>query len=438
MNFFLALASDPGLRHSTRGWTRTGSKLSPQDDDRDLLGAYPLLVSQETAPTSVSLERSRRRQQVAVRGLRTTAVALVVLIEITGSLTKPTPGLSGDHLGVLLCLVAVVVGMLGGMRVPACATTLQIFFFALLVASSVTLFWLQPNGPGFLAMYLAVVSATLRVRASVGAAVAAVGLVAQAVVGTVTSGRSTASLALNELGVMAFFVVALLARRLSEGQAQAERMLLELEQSREVQAKAAALAERQRLAREMHDVLAHSLSGLVLQLEGARLLATQRQADRDLTDAVERAHHLAKAGLEEARRAIGLLRDDELPGPEGLQALVSSFARDTGTPCRLQVDGPERQLSSEARLTLYRVAQEALTNVRRHAEPTQVELHLCYETDGTRLTVEDFGANGRPAFSVPGEGYGLTGMRERAKLLGGELTATSTKSGFRVDLWVPV
>jgi signal transduction histidine kinase len=95
-------------------------------------------------------------------------------------------------------------------------------------------------------------------------------------------------------------------------------------------------------------------------------------------------------------------------------------------------------LSSEARLTLYRVAQEALTNVRRHAEPTQVELHLCYETDGTRLTVEDFGANGRPAFSVPGEGYGLTGMRERAKLLGGELTATSTKSGFRVDLWVPV
>ena len=83
-------------------------------------------------------------------------------------------------------------------------------------------------------------------------------------------------------------------------------------------------------------------------------------------------------------------------------------------------------------------SRTTLTNVRRHAEPTQVELHLSYETDGTRLTVEDFGVNGHPTLSVPGEGYGLTGMRERAKLLGGELTATPTKSGFRVDLWVPV
>jgi signal transduction histidine kinase len=360
-----------------------------------------------------------------------------VLIEITGSLTKPTPGLSGDHLGVLLGLVGVVVGMLGGMRVPACATKGQALFFALLVSSSVTLFWLQPNGPGFLAMFLAVTSATLRVSASMGAAVAAVGLVAQAVVGTVATGRSIGSLALNELGVLAFFVVALLARRLTEGQAQAERMLIELEQSREAQSRAAALAERQRLAREMHDVLAHSLSGLVLQLEGARLLATQRQADPDLTDAVERAHHLAKAGLEEARRAIGLLRDDELPGPEGLPALVSSFARDTGTPCKLEVDGPERELSSEARLTLYRVAQEALTNVRKHAAPTQVELHLSYEIDGTRLTVEDFGEKDCSVVDRVDKGYGLTGMRERAKLLGGELTAARTDCGFRVDLWVP-
>lgn len=394
-------------------------------------------MSQETAPASVSLERSRRRQQAAVRGLRTTAVALVVLIEVTGSLTKPKPGLSGGHLGVLLGLVGVVVGMLGGMRVPARATKGQAFFFALLVASSAALFWLQPNGPGFLAMFLAVTSATLRVSASMGAAVAAVGLVAQAVVGTVATGMSVGSLALNELGVLAFFGVALLAKRLTEGQAQAERMLIELEQSREAQSRAAALAERQRLAREMHDVLAHSLSGLVLQLEGARLLATQRQADPDLTDAVERAHHLAKAGLEEARRAIGLLRDDELPGPEGLPALVNSFSRDTGTPCKLEVGGAERELSSEARLTLYRVAQEALTNVRKHAAPTQVEIHLSYESAGTRLTVEDFGEKDCSVVDRVNKGYGLTGMRERAKLLGGELTATRTDCGFRVELWVP-
>jgi signal transduction histidine kinase len=373
-----------------------------------------------------------------MRGLRTTAIALVVLIEVTGALTKPTPGFSGHHLGVLLGLVGVVVGMLGVMRTSPCATARQIFFFGLLVASSVTLFWLQPNGPGFLATFLAVTSATLRIRASMGAAVAVVAVVAQAVVGAVANGgRSVGWLALNELGVLAFFVVALLARRLREGQEQAERMLAELEQSRETQARAVALAERQRLAREMHDVLAHSLSGLVLQLEGARLLATQRQADGDLTGAVERAHHLAKAGLEEARRAIGLLRDDELPGPERLQALASSFTHDTGTTCTLEVDGRERALSSEARLTLYRVAQEALTNVRKHSAPARVEIHLSYEMDGTQLTVEDFGLNGSSAPSPSEEGYGLTGMRERAELLGGELTATATKTGFRVDLWVP-
>jgi signal transduction histidine kinase len=203
------------------------------------------------------------------------------------------------------------------------------------------------------------------------------------------------------------------------------------------QAQAAALAERQRLAREMHDVLAHSLSGLVLQLEGARLLAAQRHADKDLTAAVERAHRLAKAGLEDARRAIGLLRGEELPGPERLGDLVQAFQSDTGTPSTLEVSGSERTLDSEVRLALYRVGQEALTNVRKHASPSKVEVHLAYEPGGTHLTVEDFSENGGPAFSLPGAGHGVTGMRERAELLGGELTAIPTECGFRVDLWVP-
>jgi signal transduction histidine kinase len=188
----------------------------------------------------------------------------------------------------------------------------------------------------------------------------------------------------------------------------------------------------------MHDVLAHSLSGLVLQLEGARLLASQRKVDSEVTEAVERAHHLAKSGLEEARRAIGLLRGEELPGPERLAALVQTFERDTGTPCALEVSGAEHSLDSEVRLTLYRVGQEALTNVRKHATPAKVEVHLAYEPDGTRLIVEDFGEKDCSVVDRAAKGYGLTGMRERAELIGGELTATATKTGFRVDLWVPV
>lgn len=394
-------------------------------------------MSQETAATPASLERSRLHQQVATRGLRATAVAVVVVIEVTGSLTRPQPGLSGDRLGILLGLVGIAVGLVGVVRFPR-ATALQALFFGLLVAGSVTLFWLQPNGPGIFGVFVAVSGAVLSVGPSFGAAVTLVAMVSQAVVAALAGGRSFSSVALTELGVIAFYAMALMARRLSEGQQRAEQLLAELEQSREAQATAAALAERQRLARDMHDVLAHSLSGLVLQLEGARLLASQRQVDSEVTEAVERAHHLAKSGLDEARRAIGLLRGEELPGPERLAAVVQSFERDTGIPCVLEISGAERSLDSEVRLTLYRVGQEALTNVRKHATPTKVEVHLAYEPDGTRLAVEDFGEKDCSVVDRVGKGYGLTGMRERAELIGGELTAIATKTGFRVELWVPV
>ena len=131
--------------------------------------------------------------------------------------------------------------------------------------------------------------------------------------------------------------VVVLSRRLDRDSYQIERLLLDLERTQDAEVRAAALAERQRLAREMHDVLAHSLSGLTLQLEGARLLAVEDSADARLTDAIERAHHLAKSGLQEARRAIGMLRDDELPGPERLAGLAAEFQRDSGLPCEFAV-----------------------------------------------------------------------------------------------------
>lgn len=384
-----------------------------------------------------SLEHARLRQQAIMRRLRLLGLALVALIEVTGALSAPRPGLSGDRLGVLLGLAGVAVGLIGGQLAARDSTAAQAACFGVLMASSVALMWLQPNGPGFLGVFLAVIAAALRGPASLGAPVVASALIGQAIVGLLAGGRSVFSVVLDELGALAFYAVALLARRLREGQDRAEQLLFELEESRQAQAQAAVLGERQHLAREMHDVLAHSLSGLVLQLEGARLLVVRDGAGPELTQAVERSHHLAKAGLEEARRAIGLLRDDELPGPERLPTLVGSFERDTGWGCTLDVSGAERPLSSEARLTMYRVAQEALTNVRKHSRPDRVELHLSYEPKGTRLVVEDFGGDydGRPG---PGkEGYGLTGMRERAELLGGQLAAAPTATGFRVELWVP-
>jgi signal transduction histidine kinase len=396
-------------------------------------------VSVEGAtPTLASLEHARRRQQATLRLMRPLGALMVVLVEVAGSQTEPRPGLGGQRLAILLALVGVAVGVTGVIRARGKRPALEGLAFGVLVSSSAVLVWLQPHGPGFLGVFVAVSAAALRIRGWIGASVAGLALVALAVAGSLADGRSVSSVALNELGIVAFYVIALLARRLGDGQEQAERLLAELEESRDAQARGAALAERQRLAREMHDVLAHSLSGLVLQLEGARLLAARNRADPGVADAVERAHHLAKAGLEEARRAIGMLRDDELPGPERLESLAHEFECDAAIPCALQISGAERALSSEARLTLYRVAQEALTNVRKHASPERVELRLAYERDGTRLTVEDFGTNGGGALAEAGGGYGLTGMRERANLLGGELAASATRSGFRVELWVPV
>ena len=215
----------------------------------------------------------------------------------------------------------------------------------------------------------------------------------------------------------------------------------ELEQSRAAEARAAGLAERQRLAREMHDVLAHSLSGLLLQLEGARMLAADSPADPRIPEAIDRAHHLGRTGLAEARRAIGMLRDDDLPGPDRLEELAAQFQDDCAIPCQLDVSGDARPLGSEARLAVYRVAQEALTNITRHTHADHVDVRLRYEPSATRLTIEDFAreaSTGEQTRSGDGGGgYGLTGMRERAELLGGTLTAQKTCSGFRVELELP-
>jgi len=289
-----------------------------------------------------------------------------------------------------------------------------------------------------------------------GAAMAA-GALAFVLVADATGMRShrTAAGLVSALGLAAVYALVLLGRRLRRQDDQAERLLLELEQTRGAELRAVALGERQRLAREMHDVLAHSLSGLLLQLEGARLLSAGIQGETRLTATIDRAHHLAKQGLGEARRAIAMLRDDELPGPGQLAALTAEFERDTGIGCTLRVAGSEPGLGPQARLAVYRVAQEALTNVRRHASPDRVEVHLGYEPRAVRLVVEDFAADPRDvAESVPAagglttssdterragnpDGYGLTGMRERAELLGGTLSACPTPAGFRVELRVP-
>jgi signal transduction histidine kinase len=193
------------------------------------------------------------------------------------------------------------------------------------------------------------------------------------------------------VGIPPWFLVIRTLRELRERQVAAEALVDELHESRAAQAEAAALAERGRVARDMHDVLAHSLSALALQLEGARLLARDRDADPEVVAAIERAHHLTTSGLDEARRAIAALRGEELPGPQRLQALADAFADHSDARCSVRVEGTPRPLASDAGLAVYRTAQEALTNVRKHAAADRVEVVLRYADDGTTLCVQDHG-----------------------------------------------
>ncbi len=209
------------------------------------------------------------------------------------------------------------------------------------------------------------------------------------------------------------------------------------DQSREV----AVLEERNRLAREIHDTLAQSLTGIVVQLEAAERVAARRP---ELAAAsLEQAKQLARRGLEEARRSLWNLRPTPLEHLSLCEALRQETARlreQDGLEARFIVTGEERRLPPDDELNLYRIAQEALTNVRQHARARSITVELAFNERSTRLSVTDDGIGG---LDGDGDGrrktgLGLLGMRERAHLLGGELRIESPPGGgTRITVVVP-
>jgi signal transduction histidine kinase len=375
---------------------------------------------------------------VAYRAVRLLAVAAIAFVVITSFQARPAPGGHGTAAGVAVALIVFCGATIAGVWLARAGSGVQLAVLLMAVVSAAALVGLQGNGAAFLGVFPAVCMAALALPVRLSALVATVAAVAVSAAWLAHGHARIAGIVLNDFAILAFYLLSLFARQLRESNQRAGLLLAELEQTRAAQAQAAALAERQRLAREMHDVLAHALSGLVLNLETARLLATESDADPQVGAAIDRARRLAKTGLEEARRAIGMLHDDALPGPERLADLAAEFEADTGVPCPVTVTGPsERDLGADGRLTIYRVTQEALTNIGKHARAGRAEIRLAYEPSGTRLTIEDFGSYPQHPALAQGNGYGLTGMKERAELLGGTLTASPTADGFRVELWVP-
>jgi len=278
--------------------------------------------------------------------------------------------------------------------------------------------------PGYLVA--AGLAATQRLSLRTGGAVVAVLVAAQSYVRYRTGADLSTILSLAFAVIVTFLLSHV--RRLREGQARQVRALAaETELARQEQARAAVLAERARLAREIHDVLAHSLSALSVQLETAAALL-ERDRAAEAAAVVDRAGRLTRDGLAETRRAVGALRGDPLPLPE----LVTALADDAD----VEVTGEPRPLPAEAGLAIYRGAQEALTNARKHAPGAAVRVRLAYLPETVELTVANDAPAAARTASLPA-GYGLTGMRERAELAGGACTAGPAGGGWRVDVKIP-
>jgi signal transduction histidine kinase len=210
-----------------------------------------------------------------------------------------------------------------------------------------------------------------------------------------------------------------------------------LDQLREAQAglaMRAAAEERNRIAHDLHDVIGHALTVSLLHITSARLALAEDPAEAG--DALAEAERLSQQSLADVRAVVGLMKDPTaaapLPGVGQIDELLESFRR-VGSPVECEVVGDLSGLTATEGLTVYRILQEALTNVVRHA-PGSAARVLVEVVDGrTRVQVDSAGAPGPPS----PDGTGLTGMRERAEAMGGRVTAGPWGSGWRVEAVLP-
>jgi signal transduction histidine kinase len=219
-----------------------------------------------------------------------------------------------------------------------------------------------------------------------------------------------------------------------------ELLTVDLEREREEKARAAVAEERVRIARELHDVVAHAISVIVLQARGGRRsLATDPGETREALDMIEAT---GSEALAEMRRLLGMLRrdDEEIalapqPSLRYLDALAAQV-REAGLPVDLSVEGKATELPPGVDLSAYRIVQEALTNALKHAGPATARVVVRYRENDLELEIADTGAG---AGASDGQGHGLAGMRERVSLYGGKIeTGPRDGGGFAVRARLPL
>jgi signal transduction histidine kinase len=367
-------------------------------------------------PPPVLRERSRLRNGAIVA-----ALAWFVYAMLHGP-GHPGFGLRGADLAFTAGVVVTVGCLVLGMFLHTRLAPYDAVSYAVVAAVGVLLYAAAPQRPGGTVLFAAVgfAAATHPVRRSAPVAViAAIGMAVTVLVQDRPAGDLWTIVGL--LGTFA----GVHAGRTREAARLTEQQNL-------------VLAERSHIAREIHDILAHSLSAQLVHLEGARLLIVGGRTEEAL-ERVERARGLARSGLEETRRALATLRGDIPPMDEVLRELAEEHRTLADARCVVHISGEPAELPPKAGLAVIRTAQEALTNVRKHAPGADVTIDLGYAGGWCELKVTDSGRTGEPgSLAASGGGYGLVGMRERAELIGGTLDAGPAEKGFRVLLRVPL
>jgi signal transduction histidine kinase len=253
-------------------------------------------------------------------------------------------------------------------------------------------------------------------------------------------GHSVAELVFIPMEFAISWVAGLALRERSEQAAAAEVRALMAERERDAAARIAVAEERARIARELHDIVAHAVSVMVLQVGAVRhKLPDDLDEDRDALTSVEQA---GRTALSEMRRLLAAMRSEgdaaELtpqPGLDGLDSLLEDVGR-AGLPVELHVDGEPVPLPRAIELSAYRIVQEGLTNALKHARATKADVTVRYEPHALQLEVRD---DGLGSSTSDGLGHGLVGIRERVKIYGGEMTAgTANGGGFVLSTRLPL
>jgi signal transduction histidine kinase len=354
-------------------------------------------------------------------------VGLVGLVYVVAAATHP--GTTGRHLAGLVLTLTTALAWLGWLAARHFhIQPLGLASLFVLAMSGGALVVLGPVGVAVVGVAALGAANTLELAPAAG--IACLG-VAAAGVGVAVTGHSATVIGGAATGAVAGIAIGVSMRQQQERLQHATQLMLARQRAEVANERAEVLAERNRIARDVHDVLAHTLSALSVQMEALDSLVDD-DADRSAVHAaVRRSRRLAVEGLEETRRAVRVLRDEPVAVAEQIDAL----ARDDGAA--LTVHGQAGPLPPAVGLALVRVAQESLTNARKHAPGTTVTMALAFDDDSTSLTVDNTAPSTVSALASTGGGYGVRGMRERVEILGGTFTAGPHDGGWRVRADLP-